>query len=658
MDKKRTEKIFEYVELNFTNLTNQVNNWLIETYNKSSILFNSSSPYGQLLQQIKEFFRLNILYNKHIVRQLDIEQTNTKRMILNLARISGHNPSRAISAKGSLRFKLKQGVDIEQKIKGSSIVIYDNTTLKNKTNNLFYVLKIGTERNIYPIVSGSQFFIDVYQGTYESQTYTGTGEKNQSISVIIDNNQTIDNFEYQVLVDGINMNKRDHLYDMLDEENTCYTRTGFEGGLDVYFGNGTNGMIPPLGSVIEIKYLLTDGIRGNIVNEKVNDFEFVDDVYDSEGNTISPREIFDVYIENDITLASDGESLEYIKSVVPHVSRNFVLATPNQFIYHLKKLNMFSKVNVFNNLDMIKMDIDSDGNLDDININEIYLFLIPKITNYFVGDVNYFNVPFDVFYLDDYEKQRIITYLKMQGIISITSKISILDPEIKRYVVNIYVSRFDNESKESIKYQIIEYLSDYFASNDRYDRIIKADIIKGLKSIEGIDSLNVEFISKENEDYHKDGAILNQKKRNVIETTYATTTNINENKVENNSINSDLLSVGKTTLVDYKVKDYNKNKMLGIDPVMGDIIINRDNSKKNQLPILRGGWSDRNGIYYHEDPNITDGFSTINIIFKDNNSEYNVMIPIKDTHTEENTKKVIETVQVSNEQVKSNRSTR
>lgn len=667
-DKKRTEKIFEYVELNFNNLTRQVNNWLSSTYNKSGILFNSASPYGQLLQQIKEFFRQNILYNKNIVRQFDIEQSKTKRMILNMARVSGHNPSRAISAKGSLKFKLKQGINIQQKIQGSAVVIYDDTTLKNKTNTLFYTLKIGADRNIYPLTPGSQFFVNIVQGKYETQTFTGTGDKNQSVAVIVDNNQTIDNFDFQVFVDGVNMSIRDHLYDMLEDENACFTRTGFDGGLDIYFGNSVNGVVPPLGSVIEVKYLLTDGIVGNIPNPKVNDFEFVDDMYDSEGNILTPQELFDIFIENDITFASDGESLEYTKSIVPYVSRNFVLATPQQFIYHLKKLNFFSKVNAFNTLDMVEIDIDADGDLDDININEMYLFLIPKITNYFVGDINYFNVPFDAFYLDDYEKNRIIEYLKKQGIISITSKITILDPLIRMYVANVYVRRYDDEPEENIRDQIIDYLADYFANNERYDRIVKADIIKGLKNIEGIDSVNIEFISKANEDYHKDGAVLNQQKRTVIETTYATKTSsvsIEANKLARGSVSaaspqrtdtsykirqdktkvtklddrlkstdSQVTGLGSTTLVDYKKTNYNENESIGIDPVLGDIIINKQTDKrKSQLAILRGGWTDRNGIYYYEDPRITDGFSTVNVIFKDNEPEVTKRLKVDNTTT-------------------------
>lgn len=596
-DKKRTEKIFEFVELNYNALSNQVNNWLKTVYDKSDVLFNSASPYGQMLQQIKEFFRWNVIYNKNVVREFDIEQATTKRMILNAARISGHNPSRAISAKGTLKFKLKQGINITQKVAGSQVVVFDDTTLKNKTNTLFYTLKVGTDKNIYPLTSGCQFFINVVQGKYESQTYTGNGEKNQSISVIIDNNQIIDNFDFQVFVDGVNMSIKDHLYDMLEDENACFTRTGFNGGLDVYFGTGVNGMIPKLGSIIEVKYLLTDGIQGNILNPKINDFDFVDNIFDSEGNVINVPELFDVFVETDITFASDGESIEYTKSVVPYVSRNFVLATPQQFMYHLKKLNMFSNVYAFNTLDMVRIDIDNDNLVDNININEMYLFLIPKITNYFSGGINYFNVPFDAFYLDNTEKQRVITYLKKQGIISISSSIKILDPDFKMYVVNVYVRKFENEPEENIKEQIIDYLSDYFSNNERYDRIVKADILRGLKNIEGIDSINIEFISKANEDYHKDGAILNQtQKRGVVETTY---------------------TAGPKP-VTYNRTSYNENEVIGIDPVLGDIVINRTlDIKKNQLPILRGGWSDRNGIYYHEDPKTTNEFSSVNVIFRD-----------------------------------------
>lgn len=654
----KLNNVFNRIELNYTNLTNQITNWLSSAYEKSSILFNSSSPYGQILEVTKEFFIQNILYLKNFVKQLDIDQANSKRMISNIARMSGHNPSRAISAKGTLKFKLKQGINIDQVVAGGQVTIYDNTLLKNKSNSLYYSIKTGTVKNYFPLVPGCQFFINVTQGKYEKQTFTGDGTIAQSFQVTVSNNSVIDNFDYQISLNGISLEIKDHLYDMLEGEYACYTRTGFNGGLDIYFGNGINGIIPPIGSMIEVDYLINNGLLGNIINNKVNDFTFIGDIYDSDGNILQASKIFDIFIETNVQYASDGESIEYTKSVVPYVSRNFVLATPNQFIYHLKKLNMFSKVNAFNTLDMVKIDIDSDGDLDDVNINEMYLYLIPRITDYFSTDINYFNVPLDAFNLDQVEKNRIITYLKMQGIVSITANIKIIDPIKKFFIINIFIRRYDDVSEDNIREQIVNILASYFSSYDRYDRIVKADIITKLKNIDGIDSVNIEFVGKANEDYHRDGALLSTQQTGVLASTYATSsssvnvpannyanvvtsqqdkdrispnnsTSINKiynDRVLANAITIDgnafldnrgyndnsLLSVGDSTVIAYSnTTTYDSKKLLGIDPVLGDIVIG-----KNELVILRGGWSNRNGVFFSDDPNTTTGFSSINIIWK------------------------------------------
>jgi hypothetical protein len=629
----KLNRVFNRIELNYSNLTNQITNWLSSAYNKSSILFNSASPYGQILEVVKEVFLQNILYLKNTVRQLDIDQTVTPKMIKMISRISGHNPSRSMSANGTLKFKLKQGINISQLVSGGQIIIYDNTSIKNKTNNLYYTIKTGNEKNYYTLTPGCQFFVNVIQGKYESQTFTGTGRYSQSYQVSVSNNSTIENFEYYITLNGINLTIKDHVYDMLENEYACVTKTGFNGDLDIYFGTGIHGVIPPIGSVIKVTYLLSNGLIGNILNNKVNDFNFIDDIYDSDGNILQPLSLFDIFVETDIKFASDGESVEYTKSVIPYVSRNFVLATPAQFIYHLKKLNMFSKVNAFNTLDMVKIDIDSDGNLDNININEMYLYLIPRITDYFSSDVNYFNVPYSAFLLDQVEKDRIVTYLKKQGIISITSSIKIIDPIPKYYVVNLFIRRFDDIEEDNIREQIINILSDYFSTYNRYDRVIKADLITLLKQIDGIDSLNLEFIGKDNEDYHRDGALLTSTKKTVIESTYATSTNsVNissdtyRNAVTTSSDTSTVLansitidgkivpsSVGSSTIVAYsQTNQYDATKMVGIDPILGDIVIGY-----NELVILRGGWMNRNGVYFSEDPKTTTGLSTVNIIWKD-----------------------------------------
>ena len=50
----KLNRVFNRIELNYSNLTNQINNWLGAMYEKSSILFNASSPYGQILEVAKD----------------------------------------------------------------------------------------------------------------------------------------------------------------------------------------------------------------------------------------------------------------------------------------------------------------------------------------------------------------------------------------------------------------------------------------------------------------------------------------------------------------------------------------------------------------------------------------------------------------------------
>jgi hypothetical protein len=456
-------QIIDFIELQYDKLSEQIKSWLQATYSKSDIVFSEASPYGQILKVDKELFTHNIIYNKNSVNQIAIDYATDDRMIGNLARISGHNPTRPISATGTINMKLKTGIDIETQIGGSKIKINNRTLLKNKSNSLYYNIILGTDYAIYDITADMSIQLNVIQGQYESQTFTGQGKKDQSFSVNVDGITNIENFNFAVFYNGVLLNSKAHMVDMLPYEYAFYSRTGFQGGLDLYFGNGDFGFFPEIGSVIECRYLLSNGKNGNILNNKINDFTFIDSIYDGNGDIVSVETLFDVTIENDITFGADKENKVFTKNSIPYVSRNFVLSTPDQFIYTLKKLNMFSLINAYNTLDENNINNNSyidqfitttfgknvpdrdkiRENLKDFfpNIydNVIYLYLIPEVKNYFLSDYNYFTIPFDAFYLDANEKRKVMDYLRMMGTLSITTNVKIVDPVISRYVVNIYV---------------------------------------------------------------------------------------------------------------------------------------------------------------------------------------------------------------------------
>jgi len=604
-------QIINFIELQYDKLSDQIKNWLQSKYSKSDIVFSEASPFGQILKVDKELFTHNILYNKNSVNQMAIDYVTDDRMITNLARISGHNPSRPISATGTINLKLKTGVDVVNEIGGSKIKITNRTQIKNKTNSLYYNVILGSEYALYDIRSDSVIPLNVIQGKYEKQSFTGQGTKAQSFSVNINGLSNIENFNFAVSYNGILLSRKDHLVDMLPNEYAYYSKTGFNGGLDIYFGTGDFGFIPAVGTIIEVLYLLSDGSNGNILNNKTNDFTFIDTVYDGNGDIISVESIFDILIETDITFGADKENKVFTKNVIPYVSRNFVLATPDQFIYTLKKLNLFSLINAYNTLDENNVnnnyyidqfitstfgkDVKERENIREnlknffpnVYDNVIYLYLIPNVKNYFLSDYNYFTIPFDAFYLDDNEKKKVMDFLRMMGTLSITTNVKIIDPIISRYIINIYVRRFSTDFEDNIRNQIIGVVSDYFVNNTRYDRVVKSEIIKKIKEeVTGVDSINLDFICKKNEDYHRDRNIQ------VINSNVANTNN-------------------PTLLLPSPVNPdrYDPNKTLGLDAVQGDII-----SEKNEFSVLRGGWYDRNGIYYNDVP-IINGLSTINIIW-------------------------------------------
>ena len=607
-----TNSVFNYLSTKYDDLTTQLTTWLKQSQNKSDILFSDASPYGQMINTNKEVYTNSILYVKNAMNQFTIDNATDPRVINNIAVISGLNPTRAISATGTIQLKIKVGTSISDQIAGSRIKIYNGTQLRNKSNSLYYNIVLGSDYSIYQILPDTTILLNIIQGRYETQNYTGTGLKMQSYQVVVNSTQNIDNFNFAVYYNGLLLNQKDHLYDMLTNELACWTRTGFSGGLDIKFGNGDYGFIPDIGSIISVNYLLSDGKNGNILHNKVNDFTFVGDVLDNDGNILNMESLFDVTIINDISFGSDKENSTLTKNIIPYVSRNFVLATPNQFIFQLKKQNKFSLINAYNVLDdtntsseayidnFIKVTF---GNVTDIDTvrknmkyyfpnvfdNVMYLFLIPNIQNYFQGDFNYFNIPLDVFTLTTYEKNKTLDYLKMMGTMSITTSVKIIDPVISFYIMNVYVIRYSNYLEDNLRNLIISNVSDYFINNNRFDRIVRADIIRMIKNMDGIDSVNIEFISKKNEDYHR-----NRTQQN------------NSNNIPYTSISSSDQYLYPTAV---DTTRYDVNRVLGLDPIQGDII-----TDKNELAVLRGGWYDRSGIYFNDVP-IVNGLSTINIIW-------------------------------------------
>jgi hypothetical protein len=557
-------------EISFGKVKTEIETYLKTEYSKSGILYTNASPYGQVLSVIENLYQLSILYMKNSIKQFDLLNplSVNSRAIRNAAIFAGHIPARAVSATGTLKFTVKTSVDLAAELPGGRITFNNRQAIKNKTNGLEYALNLGTDSVSYKIDTSTVFFISIIQGKWERKIFTGTGEENQTYQVKVRGNQKeVENFNYEVLVNGEYWTIKKHLYDLLPDEMACVIRTGFEGGIDVIFGNSGFGMVPTIGAEIEVNYLVSDGSNGSIFRRTTNDWTFIDQALDGNGNSIDSSNIFDVAIYNDINFGADKESLQFTKNVLPIVSNNFVLGLPQQYAYQLKKLGVFSHVNAYE------------------KFGTIFIVCTPNIKLFKNQNSDYFAIDVRAFDLDDYEKSKIDRYLRTGGNIQLSRRYKIVSPILSYYVINVFIITYSDAKDDSVNSQIYDKISEYFLNLNKMERIPKSDIVQELSSIGDIHSVDIGFLSRKNEEYHKQAMLDDMNRRNQF---------ASQESLKITSPNP----------------TYNPNASIGLDPILGDIIFD-----PSELPIIRGGWYDRNNFFYSDD-NKEMGLKTVNIIKK------------------------------------------
>lgn len=557
-----------FTEISFANIKSEIENFLKAQYAKASLLYSTSSPYGQILSVVENLFQLSMLYLKNSIQQFDVTNPASvnERIIKNAAIYAGHIPTRSISATGTLLISIKTSTDVESTIPGGRITFLNRQLIKNKTNGLQYSINLGADKQTYKISNSTQIYLPIIQGLWSSQSFTGDGTENQTYQATIrSNQQEIEHFNFEVLVDGQLLTIYKNVYDMIPNEVACVVRTGFNGGIDIIFGNKGFGHIPTIGSVIQVNYLISDGSVGSIFRRTPNDWTFVDPAIDGYGNSIDLPSLFNIQIYTDINFGADSESIAFTKNLLPIVSNNFVLGLPQQFAYQIKKLGVFSHVNAYQSNEVI------------------YIVATPNIVLFKNQNANYFTIDIRAFSLDSYEISKIDLYLKKGGNLLLTSKYQISSPSLSYYTINVFIITWSNAIDDNVNSQIIDTISQYFLNLNKIDRIPKSEIVANLSTITDIASVDLSFVCKDNEDYHRQAMLDDQNRRNQF-------------------ASKDVMNISRPSTT------YDSIKTIGLDPVLGDILF-----QPSDIPIIRGGWYDRNWVYYSDDIE-SSGLKSVNII--------------------------------------------
>lgn len=549
--------------------------YISRLYGRLGEMFTTASPFSQILEVINELGELIFFYIEDATVEQNILTAQQPESVYGLARLAGHDPYRGASAFGEIAIRLNTSAFGD--IAGDALNIPANAIITSNSNGLEYILRTNNDQFRIEKSNSNYIYIPIIQGKLETQTVTASGEALQSFNIIT--NGDTDNDNVTVSVNGEKWQKFNSLYDMLPSSKGYLVKTAISGGLDIYFGNGSFGMIPMAGASIDITYIITKGATGNLTDSKDLTFKFITEGYDAMGNSYKLDDMLELRCTVAPRMGADAENIALTKLIAPMASKSFVLATPDNYEYFLSKYGMFSYLDAYNTTD--------DGYLDDDNV--IYLFMIPDVKKKLTKNQDYFSVSPDEFFFSQDENNAILGVLEQSGQQMVTTEVQIVKPKVKLFRIDIKVRYFEGFSKPQLFNEVRSKVSEYLLNITRRDRLPKSDLIAVIEAIEGIDSVNLRFISEAEETVRRNGFY-------TVDTTIVTpSTPILQDIGNGQQKYVFFKKTTKTTKVTISVGDPLPESVIGMDS-FGDIILTKD-----EVALFRGGWVDRDGVSVLDD---------------------------------------------------------
>ncbi|MDC0008791.1 hypothetical protein OAE73_00320 [bacterium] len=570
-------KFLSTIRTNASAIREDARTYISRVYGRANTLFTVASPFAQIISVLSEMVDLVMYYIEDSMVEQNIYTAQQPESIYGMSRLTGHDATRGFASTGEIEFRWKPGADMA-KIAGNTLNIDGRSKLKFDINGLTYTLLNSVDTFKLEKTNFSSFKTSIIQGEFESQTLTSNGNKLQSFN--INTGGMSDHSKVTVSVNGEVWTKHNSLYDLGSNEKAYLIKTGISGGLDLYFGNSSFGMVPPNGATILVEYVKHSGIKGNLDDSPDLTIKWDAEGSDSVGTEHDLNEFLDVTITSSPKMGGDREDVQFTKIMTPMASKSFVLAAPDNYEYFLSRYNMFSYIDAYNTVD--------DQYLDDDNV--IYIFAVPDINKKLAKNQDYFNIPQEEMFLDQGEYDAMHKVLEDSGQQMVTTEVVFVKPQIRYYSVDINIRYFEGFTRTEIYNAVRSKVSEYLLNVTRRDKLPKSDFIYILEEIDGIDAVNVRFISETEETARRLGyyesvnvSVVPQEPVTLEDIGNGKQKYVFFKKIEDVNV----VPVDETTSIPHKVK--------GLDQ-WGDIIM-----EKEEVAVFRGGWLDRDGDVIEDD---------------------------------------------------------
>lgn len=494
-------KLFGLLETKYSRLSTAFKTELNKVLTDYNTKYGDSSIFGQMINVLTASVQNIMLYLEDALTEQNKYTAQRKKSIYNLAALSGYNPS---TGKASCAQLLITFTPNNYDKNNLNVIINNHEKLVCTQNGLLYNIVLPQESVVMSLdgISDHSRIVQAVQGRFEKQSFLSTGGKYYTINLQCNGN--VDQDYITVKVNNHKWEKCDSLYDMEADGIQYFCKTSYSGGLDFVFGNDVHGRSLKNNDVIEIEYLVHDGVDGNLNSMEHTYFVFDNELKDTEGNEIDGNAVFNItFASNDsVTSGSDSESKEQVRQMIGLNSRSLVLAAPQHYKAFINKFSFCGYNRTWS--DRGSMIINS--------------MILKNFKNSMETGNDYFELKESDFLLSDNQKQSILNYIETSGNQLSGVVYNILNPTLRKYVAYIYVKMKNKRYDElSIKNHIKVLVGDFFANVQSDIYIPKSDLIHIIKeNVSGIDSIDVYFVSEQNDKAIYDSKYIDKETGEVV----------------------------------------------------------------------------------------------------------------------------------------------
>lgn len=561
-------KLFNLLQTRYTDFENQVKLYLSKTLTNYNENYGNNTIFGQLINVLGSTVQNVLLYIEDGLTEQNKYTAQRKKSIYSLAQLGGYNPSLGKAASCMVKMTVQPN-----NLGAYSVIIPNKTKLICSYNGLNYSILLPQEAITFSVADDvSNKFLQVVEGTFETQTFMVKGGQLYTQTVLFNSDIDLDYLE--VKVNNEVWERRESLYDMDPAAKQYVVKTSLNKGIDILFGNDQYGKSIGFNDKVSVTYLVHDGELGNIETEEPIYFSFQDEIKDASGGTINGNEIFVIKLadENSVSGGTYSETAAQVREMIGYNSRALVLADPKNYKVFLNRFSFVGYNRTWSD----------EGSLV---VNSIILKNYKQILE---RGSDYFNLKMSDLFLSESQKSSIKNCIANSGQQLAGVTYNIIEPEICKYAVYVYLKMKDVQyDRTSIEQAIRDKVGEFF-SNVQNDMFIpKSDIISIIKtSSDTIDGVDLYILGEKNEK-----AIIDKQYINKIHTF-----NISKGLYD---VNEELVYVGE-----------GENPGIGFDEYGNIYLDNND-----QFPVLMGGWNFRSSSI-GEEPQYTTVTNPLNIVFR------------------------------------------